>query len=84
MAVRKAAKKAVKVAPAERFVEPRRLYRSRNNKILCGVCGGIAEYMDVDPNIARLLWIIGTIFTLGLGIPAYILACLIIPSNPRE
>jgi phage shock protein C len=79
---------AVKAAPMER-VSPRspppggvkRLYRSGRDKILGGVCGGIAEYLGVDPVLIRLLWIIGTL-AWGAGIVAYIIAWIIIPRNP--
>lgn len=66
-------------APAE---EPRRLYRSRTNRMLGGVAGGIAEYLGVDPTIIRLLWIL-SIFT-GVGIIAYIVAWIVIPENPSR
>jgi phage shock protein PspC (stress-responsive transcriptional regulator) len=60
----------------------KKLYRSINNKILGGVCGGIGEYFDVDPTIVRLLWIL-FIFAGGSGIIAYIVAWLIVPKQPR-
>ncbi len=59
----------------------KRLYRSANDKILGGVCGGIAEYLGVDPVIIRLLWVIGTL-AWGTGIIAYVIAWIIIPRNP--
>ena len=59
----------------------RRLYRSGSDKILGGVCGGIAEYLGVDPVLIRLLWVIGT-FAWGFGILAYIIAWIIIPRDP--
>lgn len=60
-----------------------RLYRSGKDKILGGVCGGIAEYLGVDPVIIRLLWVIAS-FAWGFGILAYIIAWIIIPRNPRD
>lgn len=62
--------------------EPRRLYRSRTNRILGGVAGGIAEYLGVDPTLIRLLWVL-SLFT-GIGILAYIVAWIIIPENPYQ
>jgi len=61
----------------------KRLYRSGEDKILGGVCGGIAEYFKVDPVLIRLLWVL---FALGYGsgILAYIIAWIIIPRNPRH
>jgi phage shock protein C len=63
--------------------EIRRLYRSGNDRILGGVCGGIAEYLGVDPMIIRLIWVI-SIFAWGFGVLAYIIAWIIIPRNPEH
>ena len=59
----------------------KRLYRSRNDKILGGVCAGIANYFEVDPVIVRLLLVLGTLFSMGLGILAYLIAWMIIPEE---
>ena len=56
----------------------KRLYKIEEGKKLCGVCGGIAEYFNVDPTLIRLLWII-LIFCAGTGILAYFIAALIMP-----
>lgn len=61
----------------------RRLYRSDNDRMLFGVCGGIAEYLDVDPTIIRLLWVLGTIALMGFGILLYLIAAIIIPRKPE-
>ncbi|HLP58789.1 MAG TPA: PspC domain-containing protein [Candidatus Deferrimicrobium sp.] len=61
----------------------KRLYKSRKNKMLTGVCGGIAEYFDVDPVLVRILFIIFTIFG-GFGVLAYIIGAIIIPYSPLE
>lgn len=55
----------------------KKLYRSDTDKMLCGVCGGIAEYFDVDTTLIRLLWAI--LICTGTGIVAYIIAAVIIP-----
>ena len=55
-----------------------RLYKSSENCMLCGVCGGIAEYFDIDPTLVRLGWVLLTFFG-GSGILAYIVAAIIIP-----
>ncbi len=60
----------------------KRLYRSRTDKVLGGVCGGIAEYLDVDPVVVRLLWAIGTLISMGVGLLAYLIAWIIIPEEP--
>lgn len=62
--------------------EPKKLYRS-NDKKISGVCGGIAEYFDLDPTIMRLLWVVLTLCTVAFpGILAYIICALIIPPKP--
>lgn len=58
-----------------------KLYRSKSNRILAGVCGGIGEYFNVDPTIVRLLWLLISI-TGGAGVIAYIIAWIIIPEEP--
>lgn len=54
------------------------LYKSNKNKILCGVCGGIAEFANCDPTIIRLIFIVLCIFK-GAGVLLYLLAAFIIP-----
>lgn len=58
----------------------KRLYKSENNKVLCGVCGGVGEYFDVDPTVIRLAWVIFSVMG-GSGILAYILAAIIVPKR---
>ena len=60
----------------------KKLYRSRTEKRLCGVCGGIAEYLELDPTIIRLLWVI-FLFCGTAGFWAYIIAALIMPKQPE-
>lgn len=61
--------------------EVKKLYRSRENRVIAGVCGGIGEYFGVDPTIVRLAWLL-FIFAGGSGVIAYIIAALIIPERP--
>ena len=61
----------------------KRLYRSGKDKILGGVCGGIAEYLNVDPVLIRLLWAIA-VLVYGTGVLLYIIAWIIIPRNPEH
>jgi phage shock protein PspC (stress-responsive transcriptional regulator) len=56
----------------------KRLYRSRKDKIIGGVCGGIGEYFDIDPVLVRILWLFFT-FLGGAGILAYLIAWVVIP-----
>ena len=60
----------------------KKLYRSRTNKILCGVCGGLGEYLNVDPTVVRLVAVILGI--VSIGVIAYIIAALIIPEQPQN
>ena len=60
----------------------KRLYKSMTDKKICGVCGGIAEYFNIDSTIIRLTWVILT-FMFGSGIFAYIICALIIPEGPE-
>ncbi len=60
-----------------------RLYKSTQDKVFDGVCGGIGEYFNIDPVTVRLLWIVLVIFG-GTGVLAYIIAMLIIPRNPGD
>jgi phage shock protein PspC (stress-responsive transcriptional regulator) len=58
----------------------KQLYRSNDNKVIAGVCGGMAEYFNVDPIIVRLCWVIAGLT--GAGILAYIIAIFFMPLNP--
>ena len=60
----------------------KKLYRSVSERKICGVCGGVAEYFGIDPTIIRLAWAIFCVMG-GAGILAYILAAVIVPSNPE-
>lgn len=62
----------------------KRLYRSGRDRILGGVCGGLGDYFDVDPVLVRLIWLVLTLLSLGVGIPAYLIAWIMIPRNPRH
>ncbi len=62
-------------------MNPRRLYRSRDRQ-LAGVAGGMADYLDVDPTVIRIGWILVTVVTGGLALIAYLLLALVIPMSP--
>jgi len=59
----------------------KRLYRSRRDRMVAGVCGGIAEYLNVDPTLVRLVFVL-LIFANGVGVLAYIVAAIIVPEAP--
>ena len=61
----------------------KRLYRSNENKMLAGVCGGIAEYFNIDPTLVRLGWVLFCAMG-GCGFLAYIIAAIIIPRRPES
>ena len=58
----------------------KKLYRSRDDKLLAGVCGGLADYFNMDSNLIRILWIILILFK-GAGVLVYLIAWLIIPEE---
>ena len=58
----------------------KRLYRGEKEKMIAGICGGIAEHLETDPTIIRLLWAVGTLFY-GIGLLAYLIAWIIIPEK---
>ncbi len=60
----------------------KKLYRSTHDKMICGVCGGIGEYFEIDPTFIRLLWVLLTMFTKGVGgLLGYFIASIIIPER---
>lgn len=59
----------------------KRLTRSNNQKMLTGVCGGIAEYFDTDPTWVRLAFVAGTLLG-GPGIIAYLIMSVVVPRSP--
>jgi phage shock protein C len=60
----------------------KKLYRSRRNSMIAGICGGLGEYLNVDPTIMRLAAVL-LVFADGIGLIAYIIAWIIIPRNPE-
>jgi phage shock protein C len=62
----------------------KRLYRSKKDRILGGVCAGLGEHLDVDPTVIRLIWAVVTVLSLGTGIIVYVLAWIIIPESGAE
>ncbi len=56
----------------------KRLTKSASDRMICGVCGGVAEYFEVDPTLIRILWIIFLLMG-GSGVLAYIIAAIVMP-----
>ena len=59
----------------------KRLYRSRNDRTLAGICGGIAEYFGWDPTLVRVAWVLLTLLG-GSGILLYLIMWLVMPEAP--
>ena len=62
----------------------KRLYRSKNDRILGGVCAGLGQHLDLDPNVIRLIWAAVTVLSFGVGVIVYILAWILIPEPGSE
>lgn len=61
----------------------KKLYKSRTDRKISGVCGGLAQYFNMDSTLIRLLWILFVLFG-GSGVLAYVICALIIPDEPYE
>lgn len=63
----------------------KKLYKSQKNKKWEGVCAGMAEYFGTDVSLVRLIWILGSIFCVGIGgLIAYLICAVVIPNAPEE
>ena len=60
----------------------KKLYRSTANKTIAGVCGGLAEYLNIDATIVRVIWAL--VGLSGAGLLAYLICALIIPEKPAD
>ena len=58
----------------------KKLYKSKTDKKLCGVCGGLAEYLQLDVTVIRLIWAL-LVFCAGTGLLAYLVAALVLPNE---
>ena len=59
----------------------KKLYRSKSNRMIVGVCAGVAEYLNIDPTVVRVAWAIASIFAFA-GVIAYIVCAFVIPEKP--
>jgi Putative stress-responsive transcriptional regulator len=62
--------------------QTKRLYRSNKNRMLAGICGGLAEYFNIDPTIVRLIAVIGFFATASVFFWAYLLLWIVVPEQP--
>ena len=60
----------------------KKLYRNTRNKMIAGVCSGLAEYINIDPTIIRVIWAL--VGLSGAGVVAYLICALIIPEKPSD
>ena len=68
--------------PQAPYAPGKRMTRSNRDKIIFGVCGGMAEFLDTDPFLVRVLWVVGTLLTSGVLILAYLILAVIMPKSP--
>jgi len=61
----------------------KKLYRSSKNRVIGGVCGGLGDYLNVDPVLLRVLWAV-FFFVGGMGLLVYIIAWIIMPEKPAD
>ncbi len=61
----------------------RKLTRSRDDRVIAGVCGGLARYLNMDPSVVRILTAVISLFT-GVGLIAYIVAAVVVPEDGKE
>lgn len=59
----------------------RKIMRSRTNRMICGVCGGIGEYLNIDPTLVRLIWAVCSLASVGMGVLLYFVAAVVIPED---
>jgi phage shock protein C len=64
--------------------EPKKLYRSRTNRMLAGVAGGLAEYFNIDPLVVRLIFVVAAIVGFSLGFWVYVIMWIAVPEKPLE
>ena len=64
--------------------EYRKLYRSRKERMLAGVCGGIGEYFGIDPTLVRLIWVVAGLFGGPVALVGYLIFMIVVPDAPLE
>lgn len=59
----------------------KRLYRSRRDRKLAGICGGLGEYLSCDPTLVRMAWVVGAFLSAGIAVIAYLVLIFVIPNE---
>jgi phage shock protein C len=62
--------------------EYKKIYRSRDNRMIAGVCAGLGEFLNIDPTLVRLLFAIGAVVGVGSTILIYIVLMIVVPEEP--
>jgi phage shock protein C len=62
----------------------RKLFRSRDNRMIAGICGGLAEYANVDPTVVRVGFVLLAFFTGGASLLAYPIMWIVVPEQPEQ
>ena len=65
-------------------METKKLYRSRTDKMIAGVCGGLGKYLGVDPTLIRLAFVLLLLFGIGSGLLVYLAMMLLVPLEPED
>jgi len=69
--------------PPEKYTGPKKLYRSRSDRMVAGVCGGLGAYFDIDSNLIRILWLFSILIG-GGGLLLYLIFVLVVPESPLD
>jgi phage shock protein C len=73
-----------KLTQEESLVTPHRLYRGRSDRMIFGICGGLAQYFAIDPTLVRIFFVLGAIFSHGALVLAYLIMLFVIPKEPFD
>lgn len=65
-------------------MENKKLYRSRTDQMVAGVCGGMGKYLGIDPTLVRLAFVLLLLFGIGSGLLVYLAMMLLVPLEPAE
>jgi len=66
------------------MLNEKRLYRSRDDRMVGGVCAGLGKYLNIDPTVVRLIFVLGAFFGLGSLVVVYLILLLVIPEEPMD